>query len=85
MREYHHIAERAKRLQVLRRRRDWLWQLITEPKAGRTDLSFIRAEHAALVWAIDTLEALVTLRRAENSAPPDIHRLNSGGEFGVER
>ena len=47
----HSIA--AKRLKTLRRRRDYLNELIKEPNA----LSWDKAEAAALTWAIKVIEA----------------------------
>jgi hypothetical protein len=50
--------KRERRMEVLRRRRDFLANVMHERGEADTGYSWTRAEHAALVWAIQVLEGL---------------------------
>jgi hypothetical protein len=49
--------KRERRMEVLRRRRDYLEKAMQE-RPDDSGYSWTRAEHAALVWAIQVLEGL---------------------------
>jgi hypothetical protein len=51
--------KRERRMEVLRRRRDHLANVMKERGEGDTGYSWTKAEHAALVWAIQVLEGMV--------------------------
>lgn len=50
--------KRERRMEILRRRRDHLADVMNARGEAEPGYSWTRAEHAALVWAIEVLEGL---------------------------
>ncbi len=67
------MVPRSRHIKTLKRRRDFLSDTVLRDGVKRTDYHYVAAELAALNWAIEVLDALVELRRAEKEVNDGEH------------